>query len=268
VDQAVASLIEHGYALLFAWVLVEQLALPIPSEPVLLAGGALAGTGQLRLALTVGVAVLGCLLADAFWYSVGRIRGRQVMRFLCRIALEPDSCVRDSQDLFLRYGSRGLLVAKFVPGLNTVAQPLAGILGMRPGRFVAFDALGAAAWTGTYVGLGYVFSDRLAEAGRAAQRLGWWLAVLLAGAAALFLALKWVRRRRFLRQLHVDRITPDELKRRLDQGEDVAIVDMRQPVDFDAAPFVIPGARHLLPVQVTDPATDWRSDREIVLYCT
>ena len=95
-DSAVASLIEHGYAVLFACVLVEQLALPIPSEPVLLAGGALAGGGHLRLGLTVGVAVLGCLLTDGFWYAVGRIRGRQVMRFLCRIALEPGTIIEDA----------------------------------------------------------------------------------------------------------------------------------------------------------------------------
>lgn len=267
-DEALQFLIRHGLLALFVIMLADQLALPVPMDIFIFAAGGLAGAGKIAFVPAVAVLLAAGVIGNVVWYALGRRHGGPILKFLCRISIEPDSCVRRTQNLFTRHGAKALLLAKFVPGLNTVAQPLAGILGMRPGRFVAFDALGAAAWTGTYVGLGYVFSDRLAEAGRAAQRLGWWLAVLLAGAAALFLALKWVRRRRFLRQLHVDRITPDELKRRLDQGEDVAIVDMRQPVDFDAAPFVIPGARHLLPVQVTDPATDWRSDREIVLYCT
>lgn len=267
-DAVLASLVEHGYAVLFLWIAAEQLALPIPSEPVLLAGGALAGAGLLRPGVTMAVAVLGCLVADWTWYSIGRMRGREVLRFVCRIALEPDSCVRDSQDLFLRYGARGLLVAKFVPGLNSVAQPLAGILGMRPGRFAAFDALGAAVWTGTYIGLGYAFSDRLAYVAIVAQRLGWWLAVALGAGTTLFLAYKWWRRRRFLRQLRIDRITPDELKQRLDAGDEVTVVDLRQQLELAAEPFVIPGARHLSPSQVTDPATEWPRTREIVLYCT
>jgi len=160
-NDATAYLIHHGYVVLFAWVAAEQLALPVPSEPVLLAAGVLAGTGLLRLPSAIAVGVAASLLSDVIWYEIGRARGSQVLRLLCRISLEPDSCVRRSQDTFARYGGWSLLVAKFVPGLNTVAQPLAGVLRMRRSRFLLVDTLGAFLWIGTYTGLGYVFSDQV-----------------------------------------------------------------------------------------------------------
>ena len=207
-DEAVSYLIRHGYAVLFIWVAAEQFALPVPSEPVLLASGALAGTGQLRLSLAIMVGVAASLLDDVVWYEIGRSRGSLVLRFLCRISLQPDSCVRRSQETFARYGARSLLVAKFVPGLNTVAQPLAGIVGMPRRRFLLFDGLGALLWIGGYTALGYVFSDQLERVGRYGEYLGTWLIAMLLGAFVLYVGGKYVRRQRFIRQLRIARITP------------------------------------------------------------
>ncbi|MGH2607466.1 MAG: VTT domain-containing protein [Tepidiformaceae bacterium] len=254
--------------MLFIWVAAEQLALPVPSEPVLLASGALAGAGKLRLHVAVSIGVAASLLSDMIWYEIGRIRGSQVLRFLCRISLEPDSCVRRSQDKFARYGARTLLVAKFVPGLNTVAQPLAGVFGMRRRRFLILDGLGALAWVGGYMSLGYVFSDRLARVAAYGEFLDTWLIVTLLGALILYLGVKYIRRRRFIRQLRIARITPAELKQKLDVGEPVMVMDLRHSLDFEADPAMIPGAMHLTPDEVERRAQEIPRDREVVLYCT
>jgi membrane protein DedA with SNARE-associated domain len=268
VDEVLAFLIRNGYPILFGWVWTEQVGLPVPSEPVLLATGALAGTGRLRLDLAIAVAVAGCLLADLIWYEVGRWRGPQVLRFLCRLSLEQDSCVRESQDTFTRYGVRSLLVAKFLPGLNTVAQPLAGVIGMPRGRFVVFDVVGAILWVGLYTGLGYVFAGQLEVVAAQAARIGQWLIVLLAAALGGYLLLKWVNRRRFIRRLRIARITPEELKGRLDAGEAVTIVDLRHPLDYESAPAVIAGAIHLTTNELEARHGEIPRDRDVVLYCT
>jgi membrane protein DedA with SNARE-associated domain len=268
VDGVTAYLIQHGYLVLFAWVAAEQLALPVPSEPVLLAAGVLAGTGLLRLPSAIAVGVAASLLSDAIWYEIGRARGGQVMRLLCRISLEPDSCVRRSQDMFARYGGWSLLVAKFVPGLNTVAQPLAGILRMRRSRFLLVDALGAFLWVGTYTGLGYVFSDHVERVAAHGRYLGSWLLGLVVGGLALYIAGKYIRRQRFIRALRIARITPAELKRKIDAGQALMIVDLRHSLDFGADLVVIPGAVHMSPEELERHSQEIPRDREVILYCT
>jgi membrane protein DedA with SNARE-associated domain len=267
-NEAVAFLIRHGYVVLFLWVGVEQLGLPVPSEPVLLATGALAGAGQLWLPLAIVVGVAAALLADVVWYEIGRIHGSRVLNFLCRVSLEPDSCVRQSQGKFARYGARALLVAKFVPGLNSVAQPLAGVLHMQRRRFLAFDVLGAVLWIGGYMVLGHVFSDQLERVAAYGAQVGTWAVGLLLGALVLYLGVKYVRRQRFIRQLRIARISPAELRQKLDAGEPVVIIDLRHSLEFEADPAVIPGATHFTPDQLERRAPEIPRDREVVLYCT
>src|SRR2546421_7263434 len=149
-DEAFQFLIRHGSSVLFVWVLAEQLGLPLPATPLLLAAGALAGSGQMNVWLAIALAVFASLLGDVSWYQFGRVRGGKVLSLLCRISLEPDSCVRKTEGAFVRQGARSLLVAKFVPGLNTMAPPLAGIIGMRFSRFVFFDSAGALLYIGCF----------------------------------------------------------------------------------------------------------------------
>jgi len=268
IEEAVSYLIRNAYVVLFVWVAAEQLALPVPSEPILLASGALAGVGQLRLPLAVVVGVSASLLADLIWYEVGRIHGHRVLRFMCRISLEPDSCVRQSQDKFARYGARSLLMAKFVPGLNSVAQPLAGMIGMRRSRFLLFDTSGALVWVGGYMVLGYLLSDQLERVAAYGQHLGTGLIAILLGALVLYVGIKYVRRRRFIRRLRIARMSPAELRQRIDAGEPLMIVDLRHSLDFEADPAMIPGALRLTPDEIERRAVEIPRDREIVLYCT
>jgi len=261
-------LIRHGYSVLFVWVLAEQLGLPLPATPLLLAAGALAGAGQLNLGLAIAVAVIASLLSDVSWYQFGRLRGGKVLNLLCRISLEPDSCVRKTENAFVKQGARSLLIAKFVPGLNTMAPPLAGIIGMRFGRFVFFDSLGALLYIGTFVIVGYVFSNQLEEVAARIASFGLVVLVVLAAGLAAYIGWKYTQRRRFIRSLRIARITPDQLKQKIEAGEEVVVVDLRHSLDFDAAPQTIPGAIRLAPEQVEADHAKIPRDREIVLFCT
>jgi membrane protein DedA with SNARE-associated domain len=260
--------LRHGYTMVFVVVLIEQAGLPIPSIPVLLAAGALAGAGRLSLALALALAVVAALIADSVWYKLGRRRGHAILNLLCRISLEPDSCVRRTENAFARNGARSLLVAKFIPGLSTAAPPLAGMLRMRASRFVTWDAAGALLWAGTFAGLGFVFSAQLDRVTAYAQRLGSGLLALLVGGLAAYIAFKYYGRRRFLRELRIARITPEELKQKLDAGEDMVVVDLRHSVDFGSDNAKIPGAKHLDPEEIELRHQEIPRDRDIVLYCT
>jgi membrane protein DedA with SNARE-associated domain len=261
-------LLRHGYLVLVAWVFVEQAGLPLPSSPLLLAAGALSGLGRLNFLVCMLLCVFATVFADTIWYHVGRHQGIKVLRLLCRISLEPDSCVRRTEGLFERQGARSLLIAKFVPGLSAVATPLAGIFHMRLRRFLFFDALGAIAWSGMYLGLGYLFTDQIERIAARASTLGGWLLLLLASGLAAYVSSKFVARQKFLRDLRISRITVDELKRKIDAGEDLSIVDLRHSLDFEAEPETIPGAVHFDSKELTEKNDPLPLGREIILYCT
>ena len=178
-NELLQFVVRHGYMLVFAWVFVEQAGLPIPSAPLLLAVGALAGTHQMNLGVAIAFATIGSIASDTMWYELGRQKGVRVLQFLCRISLEPDSCVRRSQVSFGRNGPRVLLVAKFIPGLNAMAAPLSGIIRMGWRRFLLFDALGALLWVSAFTITGYTFSSDLERVAARAAFLGEWLLVLL-----------------------------------------------------------------------------------------
>ena len=267
-SETLAFIVRHGYSVLFVWMAAEQLGLPIPAIPLLLAAGALAGSGQMDLAGVLAVSVIASLLADTLWYELGRRRGARVLQFLCRLSLEPDSCVRRTELTFGRYGMSSLVVSKFVPGLSTAAPPLAGIFGTSLPRFLAYAGLGALLYAGTFAGLGYLFSAQLERVAASALRLGEWLVVLLGGALLAYVMAKLWQRRRFLRKLRMARITPEELKERLDGGEEIVIVDLRHALDVEAEPHHIPGALHFSPDDLDARHTEIPRDRDVVLYCT
>jgi membrane protein DedA with SNARE-associated domain len=266
--EALEFLLRHGYLVLFAVVLGEQLGLPLVGAPVLLAAGALSGTGRLSLLLAVGLPVAACLAGDLVWFELGRRRGASILSLLCRISLEPDSCVRRTEDIFSRWGARVLLIAKLVPGLNTVAPPLAGVVAMPRWRFLRYDASGALAWTLLYVGLGYLFSSQLEAVALALAGLGTGAALVVAVALGAYVALKYAQRRRFIRSLRTARITPEELMGRMQNGEALVIVDLRN-VDHRATEGLrIPGALHMDPAELEERHREIPRDQEIALYCS
>ncbi|HEV2175975.1 MAG TPA: VTT domain-containing protein [Terriglobia bacterium] len=266
--EALQFLLRHGYAVVFGFVLAEQIGLPVPSIPILLALGALAGRRELSLTLGLALGMVATLGADLVWYWLGERRGHSILRLLCRISLEPDSCVRQTEDVFVKHGARSLVVAKFVPGLATAAPPIAGMLRMRLRRFLLFDGLGALVYLGGFSLLGYAFSSQLERVAGVALRLGSWLAVILVGGLASYIAWKYDQRRRFIRKLRIARITPEELKRKLDAGENITVVDLRSSVEFEGEDTKIRGALHFLPEDIETRHQEIPRDRDVVLYCT
>lgn len=267
-NETVQFLIQYGYALLFGWVLIEQMGLPIPAVPLLLAAGALAGSGRMDLALAMGLAIAAVIAADIFWYCLGRYRGARVLKLLCRISLEPDSCVRRTENVFVRHGAHSLLIAKFVPGLNTAAPSLAGVFRMPLPRFMLFDCLGAIFWVSTFTGVGYIFSDQLEQTAAYLSRWGSGFVLLLVGSLAGYILWRYVQRRRFLHRLRTARITPQELMEKLAAGSDMMIVDLRQPLDIETQPYMIPGALRMAVEELENRHREIPRDRDIVLYCS
>src|SRR4051794_23845035 len=152
---SLAILATYGYAALFGCVLAEQLGVPLPAAPVLLAAGALAGLGKLNLALAFLLAVLASLIGDTVWYYLGRTRGTAVLRLICKISLEPDACVRKTSATYSKHRTLWLLFAKFIPGVSTIAPPMAGIYRVSLLRFIAMDGGGACLWAGVYLLVGW-----------------------------------------------------------------------------------------------------------------
>ncbi len=261
-------LVAHGYAVVFFWVLAHQSGVPLPAIPVLLAAGALAGTGQLDLTTVVVLSLLASLLADAAWFLIGRRSGRRVLSLLCRVSLEPESCVRSTEATFARRGALTLVLAKFVPGLSTIAPPLAGVIRMPWLRFLLLDALGALVWTLAFALPGYAFADRLEQVAARAALTGAWLLGIFALVVALFVLAKWARRRAFLAKLRIARVLPDELRAMLVGAEPPFVVDLRHAHDFDADPHVVPGALHFTAEEIEANHERIPRDRDVVLYCT
>jgi membrane protein DedA with SNARE-associated domain len=266
--RALEFLIKHGYLVLLAWVFAEQIGVPVPSLPLLLAAGALAGAGRISFWGSLALVTVASLAADCVWYLLGKIKGIHILQLLCKISLEPDSCVRRTEGVFAKQGARSLLFAKFIPGLGTVAPPLAGIFHMRARKFLLFDGLGSLVWGFSILGTGYVFSEQIESIAEYAARLGSWLAVLLIGALAAYIVRKWLLRQKFLRELRIARISPEELKTKLDAREEIVIVDLRHAIDFEADPETIPGAFHIDAKELEEHSDRLPHDREIILYCT
>jgi membrane protein DedA with SNARE-associated domain/rhodanese-related sulfurtransferase len=261
-------LLTYGYILLFAWVLVEQLGIPLPAMPVLLAAGGLSAEGQISFSLALLAGVAASLVADSAWFLIGRRYGHHVLRILCKLSLEPTICVRRTQDSFGRRRGVTLMIAKFVPGLATLAPPVAGENGMDFGQFLFYDGIGAALWIGALLAVGRFFGDLLKRDPRLLDWAGRFSAALLVIGILVFFAGRVLRRRMVLRKLVASRMEPQDLKKQLDAGEKVFIVDLRHPLELLPDPFMLPGALHFSPDALTAHHLEIPRDRDIVLYCT
>jgi len=261
-------LMVYGYLLLFVWVLVEQLGIPLPAVPVLLAAGALSVEHEISFPLALLAGLIAALVADSVWFLIGRKYGHHVLRILCKLSLEPSSCVRTTQNSFGRRRAVTLIIAKFVPGLATLAPPVAGENGMAFGPFLLFDGIGSFLWVGSLLAGGRLFGDALKRDPSLLNWMGRFSGALLAlGIAGFFLA-RLYRRQSFLKKLVDARLEPEDLKRQLDAGDEVYIVDLRHPLELLPDPFTLPGARHFTPEALAAHSHEIPRDRDVVLYCT
>jgi membrane protein DedA with SNARE-associated domain len=261
-------LLTYGYLLLFLWVFVEQLGIPLPATPVLLAAGALSAEHELSFPLALLAGVIACIMADTTWFLIGRRFGHHVLRILCKLSLEPTVCVRKTQDSFGRRREVTLMIAKFVPGLATLAPPVAGENGMTLDRFLFFDTIGATLWVTALLGAGRLFGDALKRDPSLLNWVGRFSGALLILGVLGFFVGRLIRNRRFVRKLIELRLEPEELKRQLDSGQSVFIVDLRHPLELLPDPFTLPGALHLSPDALAARVHEIPRDRDVVLYCT
>ncbi|MBZ5602572.1 MAG: VTT domain-containing protein [Acidobacteriia bacterium] len=258
-------LLKHGYWVLGGWVLLEQLGMPIPALPVLLAMGALTADPPYSFSQALAVVLFSALAADCAWYAIGRIKGHSVLKLVCRISIEPDSCVSSTRYWFKRLGAWALVVAKFVPGLSTIATPMSGFSRMPLWKFVSADAAGTLIWGGSIMAIGFAFRAQLEDVGELAARLGGWLSVLIGAAVALWIGAKYWQRRRFLRKLRVARITPEEVMARM---EEVVIVDLRSSTELEFDGMKLPGALWFDRKELALHREKIPRDRDVILYCT
>lgn len=266
----IRNLPEHGALLVFLAVLLEQGGVPLPSFTVLVAAGALVASGQVAPAAVLAAAVAAALLANLAWYLAGLRYGQKVLRMLCKVSLSPDTCVRMTQSIFVRWGLASLLFSKFIPGISLVAPPIAGAIRMPPLRFLAASSSGTLLWAAVYLTLGYLFRDqidRVFDYGREH------LQVVLHVAAALLLlyvAYRAVQRWLIARGAGVPRIGVAELRRLLDLQPRPLVLDLRSDLLREGqggVPGSLPVELAVLESRSQVPPYDFPYDRDIVTYC-
>jgi len=220
---------EYGLWLVFANVLALQVGLPVPAYPALIVVGAFSTRGDYSLLQVVGVAVSASLVADLVWFFAGRRYGRRVLRLMCRLSLSPDSCVRQTERIYERWGAPSLMCAKFVPGFAAVATGMAGAMRTSLARFLFFDAIGALSWSGLAASLGWFFRNAVDDVIVALDQAGRWGLAALAAALVAYVLLKAIQRRRLIQMLRMARVSVVELADMLRRGERPLIVDVRSP---------------------------------------
>lgn len=260
--------LKYGYWILFLWVMVEQLGVPVPSVPLLLTAGTLTATHKMSLSLVLVAIVLGSLVSDSLWYWMGKEYGGAVVKLLCRLSMESNTCVRRTEGLFKKHGAGALVFAKFVPGFGSVAAPIAGQTGMDYRFFALFDTVGILLWAVTFTLGGRFFGDvlkRHPDALAWVARFGFLLFVLL---LLGFFIWRFFRQRAFLREIRMARLDPHELKEMIDRDQPVYIVDLRHPLDYLPDPRTLPGAVLLSPDELVAHSAEIPRDRDVVLFCT
>jgi membrane protein DedA with SNARE-associated domain/rhodanese-related sulfurtransferase len=265
-NQLIAMIQQHGLWLVFVNVLAEQAGVPVPAYPTLIVAGAYLTVGEGRVLALVAVGALAAVTADTLWYLAGRRFGTRVLQTLCKISLSPDSCVRQTETIFERFGPGSMVFAKFVPGFASVATALAGALGLRYWKFVLFDLVGSLLWVGVAVAIGYLFRDAIGDALDTLQSLGKWGLVLIIAGFAAWIATKWWRRILFVKQLRMDRVTVEELKTLLDANEIGVVLDVRSRLSQEASGR-IPGARRVDIKNIASGLDDVPRGGEVVVYC-
>ena len=261
--EALLQFIEaYGLWVVFVCVLLEQGGLPIPAYPPIIVTASLAVDRGGSLAAILVVAILAAVLADLLWYVCGRRFGATMLRLMCKISLSPDSCVGTTRRVYGRWGAKSLIFAKCVPGLAAVATTLAGESRINLARFIIYDGIGAALWAAGAVVLGALFHDAVDAVLSSLEQLGSYALLLFALALALFIGVKWRNRRRFLMQIQMARLTPEELDMLIREQKGLAILDVRTAEDRARAGW-IPGSIHV--GDIDGLQIDARL--EIVVYC-
>ena len=267
-NKLVAWVSQYGVAIVFANVMVEQVGIPIPALPTLIVAGSLVRAGKLSFLALLGAAVTASLIVDTGWYLLGRRYGHRILKTLCRVSLSPDSCVRQTEGIFEKWGMASVVLARFITGFSTVAPPLAGAMGAKLPTFLFYDSLGTLLWAGSGILVGFIFHRAIEDVLSFLESLGTRAFYVIAVALAVFIFFKWWQRRRFYKALRMARITVEELKRLFEEGEKPIVIDVRHEGERRREPRKIPGAVIMGVSDLDAKLPGIPPEVEIVLYCT
>jgi membrane protein DedA with SNARE-associated domain/rhodanese-related sulfurtransferase len=270
---ALAFFVHYAYLILFLWVLVEQLGIPVPSVPLLLTAGTLSATNRIHHLPALLAVLTACMIADSMWFLMGRRYGSSVLKLLCRLSFEASTCVSKTEGYFTRRGPATLLFSKFVPGLSTVAPPIAGQIGMPYMRFVLWDLAGSFIWAEAFLLPGRFFGDVAQKSAPFFHWLGHFAFAIFVVMVLGVMSYRFLKTRKFLQQVREMRLEPQELKALMDQAATLGnrppfVVDLRHPLDYKPDPRVIPGALRIGPNEIRQHSEIIPRDRDVVLYCT
>ena len=257
-----------GLPIVFAAVFAALIGLPVPAAPFLISAGALAAAGGPTPLAVVGVAFAAAMTADLIWFRLGRRFGRRLLGRLCRMSLSPDTCVRQADTLFLRYGARLLMGAKLVPGISMVAVPTSAALGVKPGRFLLYDSVGALLWISLYVGLGLAFSGQIEALMRILSEAGRSGLFVIAALVLAYVAWKWLRRWRLRRLYRAVRVSAQELCGLLLEEPDALILDARSELARLDDPRPLPRSVVINAPSDADLRALGLGQRTLITFCT
>jgi membrane protein DedA with SNARE-associated domain/rhodanese-related sulfurtransferase len=260
--------LKNAYLVLFLWTMVEQIGIPLPTAPLLITAGTLTATHKLHLAPVLLSVLFGSLVSDLAWYALGGKYGGAVVRLLCRFSPETNACVRRTEGYFSKHGARALLIAKFIPGLSTVAGAIAGQTKMSLRTFVVYDATGVLLWALSFTVGGRFFGDYLDLHPHALAWAAHFAVTLFLLLFIAFFANRMIQRRAVLAEIRTARVSPAELREMLDNGEQVYIVDLRHPLDYLPDPRTLPGAVLYTPDRLVESSSQIPRDRDVILFCT
>lgn len=261
-------LAQHGYIIIFAWVFLDQAALPMPSIPILIAGGALAATGELNVVGVAATATIAALLADMLWYQLGKRGGEKAISYVCKLSIEPDSCVTTTRNAFGRFGPTTIVIAKYLPGVQTLAPASAGFIGAPLLGFLLLDLLGTLLFVLPFVLGGYLFQPQLLAAIQSASDIGSGVGMVLVGLVAVYLVYKAFQWIVFFRGHRLRRLSPEELNARREQGQPLTVIDLRQRLDYELQPLAIPGALRIPITEIPRRRSEVPSEMDVALVCT
>lgn len=267
-EEMTALLARHGLMLVFVNVLLTQSGVPVPSMPMLIVAGAFVAQGQMSLAALAFATVAASLIGDTMWYLAGRRYGYRILRTLCRVAIEPDSCVKQTENIFERWGAPSLMIAKYIPGFSTVAPPLAGTMQLGFPPFLAYSAIGALLWAGLPIVLGIVFSTQVELALAWLEGMGTGALAVIAAVVVFYVLAKTFERFLLIRFLRMVRIGVPELRGLLNEGSKPLVLDVRSRTARKLDPRRIPGA---VAVDIDTPelaVVAVPPDRDVVVYCS
>jgi membrane protein DedA with SNARE-associated domain len=260
----------HGYLLVFLIVFAEASGFPAPAALTLVAAGAASAAHFLSMPGVLVVALVAMLLGDTLLFVLGRYTGWALLAFLCRVSMNPETCILRSAESFYKRGKLTLIFAKFIPGVNTMAPPLAGSMKMRPAMFLQLDAVGASLYILAYASLGYISRDFLSRITHGVQSAGHVFGAIIAAGIAAYIAYRVIQYRRYKTADVVPRVTVEELAKQIAETkqEDIIVMDVRSHGYYDSGAARIAGSIRIEPNRLSEELKTIPKDKDIYVYCT